>query len=102
MKAAVVNDHDAFESAGPGAVFLWRYGVKVAKGGDNGHIMLKCPGCGSESGMHVRSPGIEHPKSGQSWEISGLPDAITLSPSINCVGCCGWHGYLTNGEYSKC
>lgn len=101
MKAVVCDTHDAFESAGPGAIFGWRYVDKQPEGGASGHIMLKCPGCGGESGMHVRNPGEPHPSGVQSWEISGFPESVTLKPSINCVGCCGWHGLLTNGEYSK-
>ena len=102
MKAIVCITHDAFEQAGPGAIFPWRFSEKIAEGGRGGHIMLKCPGCGQESGMNCRVPGEPHPPSGQSWELSGLPESPTMSPSINCVGCCGWHGWLKNGEYSKC
>lgn len=102
MQAVICKDHDEFESAGAGAVFLWRYAQKCDEGHSGGHIMLKCPGCGREGGMHARNSGVPHPTDRQSWEISGLPDAITLKPSINCVGCCGWHGWLTNGQYAKC
>ena len=101
MKAVICENRDAFESAGPGAIFLWRFAQKADEGGGGGHIMLKCPGCGQDSGMHCRTPGTPHPPDRQSWELSGLPDAPTMHPSINCVGCCGWHGWLKNGEYVK-
>lgn len=32
--------------------------------------------------------------SGWAWD-EGM---LTLSPSINCVGGCGWHGFIKNGE----
>jgi hypothetical protein len=101
MRAVICDTHDAFEAAGNGAIFLWRYASKKAEGGNNGHVMMKCPGCGAASGMHVRDEGVPHPPTGASWIISGLQDKATLDPSVNCVGCCGWHGFLKNGEYTK-
>jgi hypothetical protein len=101
MKAVICQTHDEFEKAGHGAIYLWRFSVKLEEGGTRGHIMMKCPGCGHESAMHVRVPGTPHPTIAESWEVSGLPDEITLHPSINAVGCCGWHGWLKNGVYSK-
>lgn len=101
MLAVICKNREEFDAAGPGAIFLWRFGDKTVEGGAAGHIMLKCPGCGEESGMHCRLPGTPHPPPPQqSWELSGLPDP-TMNPSINCVGCCGWHGWLKNGEYVK-
>lgn len=35
---------------------------------------------------------------GASWEWNGNEQSPTLTPSINCVGGCGWHGFVTNGE----
>ena len=101
MKAVVCQTNDEFEAAGPGAIFPWWFGVKVSEGGDSGHIMIKCPGCGGESAMHCRKPGTKHPPTGESWELSGLPESPHLHPSINATGCCGWHGWLENGEYRK-
>lgn len=100
MNAVVCQTHDEFEAAGPGAIYLWRFAEKLAEGGTSGHIMLKCPGCGQSSGMHCRVPGTAHPEGIQSWELSGLQP--TMNPSINCVGCCGWHGWLKDGIFSKC
>lgn len=99
MKAIICQTHDEFEAAGPGAIYPWRFVEKQTEGATGGHIMLKCPGCGEASGMHCREPGTLHPPDQESWELSGLPNAATMSPSINCVGCCGWHGWLRNGEY---
>lgn len=68
-------------------------------------LVLACPGCGRFSGMtcgHPKPPNDD----GATWDITGgsLDDVttLTLSPSINCVGCCGWHGYLTNGVFAPC
>lgn len=63
-------------------------------------LMIACPGCGHVSGMEVGNP---KPANSPSWLIIGdvaKPESVTLEPSINCVGCCGWHGYLRNGVYT--
>lgn len=61
-------------------------------------IVMNCPCCGDESAMDVYES--DQPKSpSPSWLIENFSEAVTLSPSINCVGCCGWHGYLKHGEF---
>ncbi len=35
---------------------------------------------------------------GKVWQVSGPPDAPTLSPSVNCQDDSCWHGFITNGE----
>lgn len=64
-----------------------------------GFVMLACPGCGRVSGM---TAGYPKPGTSPSWELSGDPAAPTMAPSINCVGCCKWHGYLRNGVFESC
>lgn len=65
-------------------------------------LMFACPGCGQWG--HVRA--FPPPKRPEGWEIvaGSLDDAttLTLSPSIHCIDCCGWHGYLTAGEFRSC
>lgn len=67
------------------------------------HLLFACPGCGRMGAIRAT-----HPKdvNGPSWDITAgsllEPEALTLSPSINCVGCCGWHGYLKNGVFESC
>lgn len=60
-----------------------------------------CPGCGAFGSIPV---GIVKPKPG--WKIvEGTvldPTTLTLDPSINCIGCCGWHGYLKKGIFVSC
>lgn len=65
-------------------------------------LMFTCPGCGQWGGVRALPP----PKRQNAWEIAAgsLDDAatLTLRPSIHCVGCCGWHGFLTAGEFRSC
>lgn len=64
-------------------------------------LMFTCPGR-----KRFRTIKCTLPKTPNSWEIvSGSLDdvtTLTLAPSINCVGCCGWHGFLRNGIYESC
>lgn len=64
-------------------------------------LALACPGCGHVSGMAVGNPKPPN-ENGATWLMTGVPPAITLSPSINCVGCCGWHGWLRDGVFHSC
>lgn len=32
------------------------------------------------------------------WKNIGTAEKPTLQPSYNCVGGCGWHGYIVDGE----
>lgn len=89
LNAVLCATIEEFEAAGPGAIYIMQRDKTIA---------MKCPGCGKSSAMEVYPAGQPKPAS-PSWELSGLPDKITLKPSINCVGCCGWHAYLTNGVY---
>ncbi|WP_439627456.1 DUF6527 family protein [Gemmata sp.] len=85
------------EHAAPGAVFI------DTEGTYRDHLLFACPGCG-----RMGSIGADKQKhaNGPSWQIvSGElvePETLTLSPSINCVGCCGWHGFLTAGVFKSC
>lgn len=35
---------------------------------------------------------------GAPWKNVGTNEKPTLEPSYNCVGGCGWHGYIVDGE----
>lgn len=74
-------------------------------------LMFACPGCAGWGSIACGKPkptdGInDQVVKGPTWEIvSGSlddPETLTLSPSIHCVGCCGWHGYLRNGVFESC
>ena len=70
---------------------------------ESDHLLFSCPGCGRLGAIRAT-----HPKDvgGKSWDITGgsLDDVttLTLSPSIHCVGCCGWHGHLQGGVFKSC
>lgn len=70
---------------------------------DGDFLAFTCPGCGQFGGVRVGHP---KPKRQPSWDVvAGSPtdaSTLTLSPSINCVGCCGWHGYLRDGVFVSC
>lgn len=64
------------------------------------HFSFACPGCG-----RFGSIMYSNPKTNRSWQIdSGTVQDLnlTLSPSIHCIGCCGWHGFLKNGIFVSC
>ena len=99
VKVAVCETWEEFEAAGPGAVFISPEVVPFIA--EKGVTLLhnKCPGCGDYGGMATFPDGKPKPAS-PSWKMTGWPDAITLDPSVNCTGCCGWHGWLKQGTFA--
>lgn len=70
-------------------------------------LAFACPGCASWGSIPCRKAGEAFdPRESNGWEITAGtlddPTTLTLSPSIHCVGCCGWHGYLTDGVFRSC
>ena len=69
----------------------------------DGRLWFGCPGCQRNGAIRC---DYQKPADSPSWFVSSgdleKPETLTLSPSINCVGCCGWHGYLTNGVFVSC
>lgn len=59
-------------------------------------LAFRCPGCNRPSAITV---GIEKESNKHQWKWDGNIEKPTLQPSINCVGCCGWHGYLIAGVF---
>lgn len=55
-------------------------------------LLFICP-CGCS---RIRSVPV---KGDKKWNWDGVVDLPTLTPSILIIGECGWHGYLTNGEW---
>lgn len=65
-------------------------------------ILFCCPcGCESIIGVNVKPEEqlgvVKHP-----WQWNGNRERPTLTPSIRVVGCCEWHGYLTDGVFKTC
>lgn len=85
--------------ADPGAVLR----SEDKEGRYAGTLLFACPGCGEFGSVRCNHP---KPAESPSWDIlAGTPDdptTLTLSPSIHCRGCCGWHGYLRNGVFESC
>jgi hypothetical protein len=57
-----------------------------------------CPRSGKYCGF-IAIGYPDKPASTPSWQWDGNLESPTLKPSINCISGCGWHGYLTNGEW---
>ncbi len=74
---------------------------QIRQGEAGAYMMLACPGCGRVSGMTVGDPKPPN-GNGATWLLTGPDEAPTLSPSVNCVGCCGWHGHLVGGVFTSC
>jgi hypothetical protein len=66
-------------------------------------ITFDCP-CGCTRGRYVpfTNPldgGPPHNDGHATWQRSGETfETLTLTPSIQVIGECGWHGFITNGE----
>ena len=67
-------------------------------------IMFDCP-CGGVCGGRLRlsisnPPDGLGPLEGTSWELTGgySFETLTLEPSLQRVGGCAWHGFITDGE----
>jgi hypothetical protein len=66
----------------------------------NDHAVLDftCPcGCGVVHAVSV----CRGTKTERSWLWDGDIENPTLTPSIQCLSPCGWHGYLTAGEFKQ-
>lgn len=46
-------------------------------------------------------PSVDRPD-GPEWLWNGNKECPTTTPSIRDKGCCKYHGYLTNGEFTFC
>lgn len=88
------KDIDTFNDLKDGEyIILTKFGSDAQCG-----IVFKCPGCQEALAIdNMAEPGNPN------WSIDF--ETITAKPSIhhlrNGLGC-GWHGYLTNGEFTPC
>jgi hypothetical protein len=102
----LIDLHPNFLDAGGPGISDSKTGAPVPRTEGVG-IMFDCP-CG-KCGTPVYVPfsraldGTPYPNGRPVWERTGETfDTLTLRPSIQRIGGCGWHGYLTNGELIAC
>jgi hypothetical protein len=63
----------------------------------NVKIIFGCPRrAGSSCSVPVKGEAL--PTGAGPWGWDGNFEAPTITPSINCVGGCGWHGFITAGK----
>lgn len=70
-------------------------------------VIFNCPcGCPDEVYVDFANPldgGPPLKNLRHAWERTGdTIETLTLRPSIQRVGGCAWHGYVTNGEAVRC
>lgn len=78
----------------PSAPGEWQIRSTVGRSETWDRIVFSCP---RRPGQLCAVPLL--PKrlaNGAGWEWDA--STCSLNPSINCVGGCGWHGWITNGE----
>lgn len=75
--------------------FIWSHNMSD---GEPSCILFVCPcGCGDLTGVPVR-PAPQGPH----WNWNGDKDKPTLTPSLQRLDNCKWHGFLTDGEFRSC
>ena len=97
MKATPVDDvFEAMKAGQRGAFKFHADRHSDAEGEESaiGGLRFVCPGCGKLGGLNFGPQG---------WTWDGNREAPTCTPSIlHDVATCGWHGYLTAGEFTEC
>lgn len=94
VPARRVANFDACEKAGD----FYITPPNPAEGGMR-RISFICPcGCGSLGGVRVRDDGV---KEDGAWGWNRDEDKPTITPSIQFIGGCGWHGHLTAGVFKS-
>lgn len=64
-------------------------------------ILFVCPcGCGEIGNLPLNI--IVDPSRNASWDWDGDEVAPTLKPSVQRMGGCRWHGFLTKGVWKAC
>lgn len=77
--------------------FAWRTQGPAAHTPGGRFLMYTCPR-GRVCGVPIRPHVLPN---GAGWAWDGDEDAPTLAPSINCVGGCGWHGFVVAGRMTN-
>jgi hypothetical protein len=67
-------------------------GAKIVHRPFGPHCVFQCP-----NGRGMCSAEVQ-PTADAPWTNHGSDERPTLTPSFNCVGGCGWHGYVVDGQ----
>jgi len=68
------------------------WAIRKYPDGRPGGVAFDCPGCGDDSYVPIDK------EFNDGWTWNGNEEKPTLTPSL-LQRCCGWHGYLTDGEF---
>ncbi len=104
----VLNQNDSWPDDAPVGTFDIEVNGIESYPLATGHIAFKCPN-GRFCSVLIGPQFVQRPEKGKCniWAWDGNKESPTITPSINCVthdedgqptGCCGWHGFITNGE----
>lgn len=95
--AILYPDYDTFEKTNALGIVLFTYDAQ----GNIVGMLNKCPGCGKICGVNFCEANGK-----PCWRLESGGDGvspITITPSIRHIDShCGWHGFLTNGEWVPC
>ncbi len=82
--------------------------ISVAHGRNGQGVVFFCPKCGNHRVVvwfanpidgQAPAPPFPNSKNNHRWQRQGDAfDTLTLTPSIQIVGTCSWHGFVKNGE----
>lgn len=73
----------------------WTIRSQSSRGASGPYLIFGCPLKKGSCGVPL-APSAPLPN-GALWTWDGNTEAPTVSPSINCTGGCGWHGYMKAG-----
>ena len=94
MNVVVVNDID--DATEPGSVEIRYQSANAQLGNGVVGLAICCPGCGNKSYLPVGD--------NRGWNLAS-EEPLTITPSVFHTkekGGCGWHGFLTDGEWRSC
>lgn len=89
-----MEDEDKLEN--PGDAFF-----TTNNKGEKQGLEFVCPcGCGDKS--YIPFTNTEYSTGGEAWDWNGNETEPTLSPSLQRVGGCEYHGHLRSGVFVEC
>ncbi len=83
---------------------LIEFGATPSKPGEfsirGNRFVICCPcGCGDIIGIRHAETDLDK---GACWQWDGNREKPTVTPSIQVIGGCNWHGYLKAGVFETC